>query len=99
MIFGMVCRVRAWLRSVFPLLSTTFATFSAAGAAAGTTDTLDAAFLCLIQMPAGQGENDCDHRKNDEIFHGVTSFHAAKTPQPDSGPNSGSEQPRCRPGS
>ena len=59
---------------IFRLFALAAATCSIAGAAAGAADTLDTAFLRLVQIPAGQCENDCNYRKNDEVFHVVTSF-------------------------
>ena len=47
------------------------AAYSLAGTAAGTADTLDAAFLRPVQISAGQGEDKRDHREYDEISIGL----------------------------
>ena len=52
---------------------------SLAGTAAGTADTLDAAFLRPVQISAGQGNDNRNHRENDEIFHSIT-FLSTVTP-------------------
>ena len=59
------------------------AALSVAGAAAGAADTAGTAFLRLVQIPAGQCENDRNHRENNEIFHTLTSFRSAHIQQPD----------------
>lgn len=57
------------------------AALSVAGAAAGATDTAGTAFLCPVQISAGQGNDNRNHRENDEIFHSITSFRSVHTPQ------------------
>ena len=68
-------------RGFFRLSAEAAAALSIAGAATGATDTLDAAFLRPVQISAGQGNDNRNHRENDEIFHSITSFRSVHTPQ------------------
>ena len=68
-------------RGFFRLSAEAAAALSIAGAATGTADALYAAFLRPVQISAGQSENDRNYRQNDDIFHGITSFHSVRTAQ------------------
>ena len=82
---------------IFRLFALAAATCSIAGAAAGAADTLDTAFLRLVQIPAGQCENDCNYRKNDEVFHTLTSFRSARIRHSDAFRYSEPKQSRWQP--
>ena len=59
------------------------AALSIAGAAIGATNTFDTALLLLTDVTDSKANDKRNNRKNDEVFHAITSCRPAHIQQPD----------------